>query len=189
MMLVRGLAKSTQIFAQQRAIERYRASAQSALREEDPHFHVPAGELALDQCPQGVFERIRHGRGVHMHVQRTVVERLHADRHLTVTGGTADLGTAGDPGGNTLTINGTGDFVDNSTATSVSTVGDTFLETPTAGSLTTTVTDNFQTAHDYAGGNVAGTIWDGVLNADHLAPGMAANGQLTWGTTPNAGLG
>lgn len=42
---------------------------------------------------------------------------------VLVTGGTADLGTAADPGGNTINVNGTGSQVRNTTATPVSTVG------------------------------------------------------------------
>jgi hypothetical protein len=45
---------------------------------------------------------------------------------IAITGGTVDLGTADDPGGNTLNINGTGEFIQNSTANAVPTVGDTF---------------------------------------------------------------
>jgi uncharacterized delta-60 repeat protein len=45
---------------------------------------------------------------------------------IQVTGGTVDLGTAADPGGNTININGTGTFVRNATAFAVPTVGDAF---------------------------------------------------------------
>jgi hypothetical protein len=35
------------------------------------------------------------------------------------------------------------------------------------------ITDTFETSHDYAGGNVVGSIWDGVLNPNNLAVGNA----------------
>jgi hypothetical protein len=46
---------------------------------------------------------------------------------------------------------------------------------------TTTFTDNFDTAHNYSGGNVAGTIWNGVVNAGNavtLNSSTATAGQL-----------
>ncbi len=48
------------------------------------------------------------------------------DAAISVTGGTVDLGTASDPGGNTIAVNGTGTFIRNTTANPVSAVGDTF---------------------------------------------------------------
>jgi uncharacterized repeat protein (TIGR03803 family) len=46
---------------------------------------------------------------------------------IEVDGGTADMGTAAQPGHNTIHVCGTGGFVHNTTATPVSAVGDTFL--------------------------------------------------------------
>jgi hypothetical protein len=48
------------------------------------------------------------------------------DAAISVTGGTVDLGTAADPGGNTININGTGTFIRNTTASQVAAVGDVF---------------------------------------------------------------
>jgi Right handed beta helix region len=48
------------------------------------------------------------------------------DAAISITGGTVDLGTATDPGGNTINVNGSGTFIYNTMATSVSAVGDTF---------------------------------------------------------------
>jgi uncharacterized delta-60 repeat protein len=48
------------------------------------------------------------------------------DAAVSVTGGTLDLGTASDPGGNTLNINGTGRFADNATSNQIPALGDTF---------------------------------------------------------------
>jgi hypothetical protein len=48
------------------------------------------------------------------------------DAAIELTGGTLDLGTAADPGGNTFNVNGTGEFVHNTTGNSVPAVGDIF---------------------------------------------------------------
>lgn len=53
------------------------------------------------------------------------------------------------------------------------------------------VTDDFNAVHDYAQGNVSGTIWDGVLNAGQLQVGDASitqTGQLTWSAKANSGI-
>ncbi|HEV8062405.1 MAG TPA: Ig-like domain repeat protein [Gemmataceae bacterium] len=49
-----------------------------------------------------------------------------SDAAIDLIGGTLDLGTANSPGGNTLNINGTGEFVHNTTSNDVPSVGDTF---------------------------------------------------------------
>jgi parallel beta-helix repeat protein len=49
-----------------------------------------------------------------------------ADPVISVSGGTLDLGTAGDPGNNTLDGNGRGEFVQNTTANAIPKVGDVF---------------------------------------------------------------
>jgi hypothetical protein len=49
-----------------------------------------------------------------------------------------------------------------------------------------TVTDNFNTAHDYSSGNATGTIWDGVLNAGSASTFNASTssaGKLRIATT------
>jgi hypothetical protein len=46
---------------------------------------------------------------------------------VAVTGGTIDLGTSADPGGNVLAITGTGEFVHNTTGNQIPTVGDSFV--------------------------------------------------------------
>jgi hypothetical protein len=45
---------------------------------------------------------------------------------ISVTGGTVNLGTTADPGGNTINVNGRGTFVHNTTAIPVAAVGDMF---------------------------------------------------------------
>ncbi len=47
-----------------------------------------------------------------------------SDPAIAVTGGTLDLGTAANPGGNTININGAGALVQNATSTPISAVGD-----------------------------------------------------------------
>jgi streptogramin lyase len=49
------------------------------------------------------------------------------DAAISITGGTVDLGTVSDPGGNTLNINGSGSFVQNATSNAVTAVGSTFV--------------------------------------------------------------
>jgi hypothetical protein len=46
---------------------------------------------------------------------------------VAITGGSIDLGTSADPGGNVLEIIGTGEFVHNTTGNQTPTVGDTFV--------------------------------------------------------------
>jgi hypothetical protein len=48
------------------------------------------------------------------------------DAAIAFTGGVLDLGTSTSPGGNTLNVNGTGEFVHNTTPNAVPAVGDTF---------------------------------------------------------------
>jgi hypothetical protein len=49
-----------------------------------------------------------------------------SDSAISVTGGTVDLGTAASPGGNTINLNGSGTFANNTTSTPIAAVGDTF---------------------------------------------------------------
>jgi uncharacterized repeat protein (TIGR03803 family) len=50
----------------------------------------------------------------------------YTDAAITITSGTLDLGTSSDAGGNTININGTGTFINNTTANHITAVGDTF---------------------------------------------------------------
>jgi Bacterial Ig-like domain (group 3)/Right handed beta helix region len=59
-----------------------------------------------------------------------------AEAALSITGGTADLGTSSSPGGNTLRISSGDEFVHNTTAGSVPTVGDVFVVNGTIQSAT-----------------------------------------------------
>ena len=45
---------------------------------------------------------------------------------ILITGGSVDLGTSTSPGGNTFNVNGTGTLIENTTASPVAAVGDTF---------------------------------------------------------------
>jgi Ca2+-binding RTX toxin-like protein len=64
---------------------------------------------------------------------------------VQVTGGTVDLGTDADSGGNTLNVNGPGAFIRNATSTPVPAVGDTFTVNglSTSGSLSGVVWEDF----------------------------------------------
>jgi len=42
-----------------------------------------------------------------------------------------------------------------------------------------TITDDFNTAHDYSGGNVAGTIWDGIRYEEGNIDDVVANANTT----------
>jgi uncharacterized delta-60 repeat protein len=50
----------------------------------------------------------------------------YGDAAIAVSGGTVDLGTSADPGGNTINVNGGGTFVRNTTSTPVTAVGVTY---------------------------------------------------------------
>lgn len=55
----------------------------------------------------------------------------------------------------------------------------------------TTITDDFAISHNYAGGDVGGTIWSGVLNsgnADALNANTAAAGKLQFDVANNVGF-
>jgi ELWxxDGT repeat protein len=56
----------------------------------------------------------------------------YSDPAIEVTGGTVDLGMASDPGGNTLNVNGSGEFVHNATTNLIPAAGDTFSVNGTA---------------------------------------------------------
>ena len=49
----------------------------------------------------------------------------YAQTAILITGGTVDLGTAADPGGNTFDVNGTGELVHNATSSPVPDIGNT----------------------------------------------------------------
>jgi hypothetical protein len=66
--------------------------------------------------------------GGHLTLRNDVIQEStgFTDAAISITGGTVDLGTATDPGGNTININGTGTFIRNTTANTIVAVGDTF---------------------------------------------------------------
>jgi CSLREA domain-containing protein len=51
---------------------------------------------------------------------------VYAEAAISITGGTVDLGTVADPGGNTIIVNGAGELVHNTTSGTLPAVGDTF---------------------------------------------------------------
>ncbi len=60
----------------------------------------------------------------------------YTDAAISITHGTLDLGTSSDSGGNTLIVNGTGQFVQNTTGNSLPAVGNTFEVNGTVQSAT-----------------------------------------------------
>jgi hypothetical protein len=68
--------------------------------------------------------------GGHLTLRNDTIEESPGgnDAAIRITGGTVDLGTAGDPGNNTIVINGPGVAVQNSTSNAVVAVGDTILQ-------------------------------------------------------------
>jgi uncharacterized delta-60 repeat protein len=66
--------------------------------------------------------------GGHLKLRGCTVQEStgYSDPAIQVTGGTVDLGTAADPGGNTINVNGAGSFALNTTSTPITAVGDSF---------------------------------------------------------------
>jgi hypothetical protein len=50
----------------------------------------------------------------------------YGEAAISITGGSVDLGTDSNPGGNTINVNGAGELIDNTTSSTVAVVGDTF---------------------------------------------------------------
>jgi hypothetical protein len=95
-----------------------------------PALVVTSGNVVLDHITarnstdaptilvNGGYVTVRHS---------TIQESTgYAQTTIVITGGMVDLGTAADPGGNTINVNGTGGWVHNSGPNPVSAVGDTF---------------------------------------------------------------
>jgi hypothetical protein len=66
--------------------------------------------------------------GGHLTLRNDIIQEssVYSQAAIEVTGGTADLGMASSPGGNTINVNGAGAFAQNTTATPIAAVGDTF---------------------------------------------------------------
>ena len=90
---------------------------------------------------------------------------------VEVTGGTANLGTSVDPGGNTMVVSGPGDFVRNSTSNEVPVYGDTFEvgNTPIATNLTA-VDPMMRLFFDATSGSLYGSV-HGTARGDGRAVG------------------
>jgi hypothetical protein len=66
------------------------------------------------------------------------------DPAISISGGTLDLGTTSEPGGNTLNVNGAGTFIQNTTSNPIAIVGDTFTQNGVPlGSLSGLVFEDF----------------------------------------------
>jgi uncharacterized delta-60 repeat protein len=66
--------------------------------------------------------------GGHLTLRNDVIQESngYSQAAVQITGGTVDLGTTTDPGGNTVNINGAGSFVRNATSVGIPTAGDAF---------------------------------------------------------------
>ncbi len=74
---------------------------------------------------------------------------------ISISGsGSVDLGTATDPGGNTLDVNGQGQFIENTTGNSVPEFGDTFELNGVAGSIPSSTNLSTSAVFPLAGQNV-----------------------------------
>ena len=87
----------------------------------------------------------------------------YRDAAISVTGGTVDLGTATDPGGNTFNINGHGLFITNTGANPISALGDTFERNGAAVTDPYRIENHIIDALDAGGGGlvtfVAGNVY------------------------------
>jgi hypothetical protein len=90
------------------------------------------------------------------------------DAALSITGGTVDLGTIANPGGNTINVNGTGTFLSNTTGNRISDLGDQFESN---GQALVPLTVNSNSALMLAGnspppltGSVNGTPFTSTIN-------------------------
>jgi hypothetical protein len=94
-----------------------------------------------------------------------------ADAALWINGGTVDLGTASDPGGNVLNVNGAGELIHNASGTPVSSaIGDTFSA------------DGVTIASTVGGASPAPSSLSGTVFSD-----FNADGQVDFGETGIAG--
>jgi Ca2+-binding RTX toxin-like protein len=116
---------------------------------------------------------------------------------IQITGGSVDLGTTNNPGGNTLNINGPGELIHNSGANPVSAIGNTFKINGAALTSPFRIEDNVYHALDAAGvglvtcvaGNVyvtnsSGSVQRGV---DAVAAGGTVNVEAGNYSTYTAG--
>jgi hypothetical protein len=71
-------------------------------------------------------------RGGSLTLQNSIISETTggACTAIEITGGTANLGTLTDPGGNTIIVNGSGEFVRNVTANDVPAIGEMFYRRP-----------------------------------------------------------
>jgi hypothetical protein len=105
-----------------------------------PALTLEAGDLVLSNATfeNGTDAPTILVQGGILTLRNDVVQEStgYSDAAIAVTGGTLDLGTAASPGGNTLNVNGSGEWVHNSTANAIPTVGNTFTAngTPLAAS-------------------------------------------------------
>jgi predicted outer membrane repeat protein len=95
-----------------------------------PALVVDAGSVVLNQVTalNATNAPTILVNGGSLEVRRSTIQEstAFAQAALLVNGGTVDLGTAADPGGNVFNVNGAGTLIQNETGNPVSAVGDTF---------------------------------------------------------------
>jgi hypothetical protein len=117
---------------------------------------------------------------------------------IDITGGLLDLGTTASPGGNVVNVNGTGEFVDNSTSNLAPAIGDTFevngsplvayfpsvtaLSSSTAFSVYGQVV-TFTAAIKVASGTPTGSVQFQIDGVDNGPPVTLVNGSVTISTS------
>jgi hypothetical protein len=113
--------------------------------------------------------------GGHLTLRGCAVEESTGgnDAAIAVTGGTVDLGTAADPGGNTININGAGAFAQNTTSTPIAAVGDTFTVN----------------GAPFAPGSLSGVVWEDFNNDGQVDFGERGIGGVTITLTGTDDLG
>jgi hypothetical protein len=99
----------------------------------------------------------------------TILETSGGSRAaLDVSGGAVDLGTAGDPGGNTLIVRGPGEFIHNTSGNAATTVGDSFQIDGTGTAYAVTLGAQFNPVHVSGPLTISGAL--GVSVASGFQP-------------------
>ncbi len=122
----------------------------------------------------------------------------YADAAIAITGGTVDLGTVSDPGGNTINVNGAGSLVSSTAPAAVSAVGNTFQNngtvinpfnttTVTASAnpslLNQSVTFTATVRPPVAGNTPTGTVQFQIDGANAGVPVALSNGSASFTTS------
>jgi N-acetylneuraminic acid mutarotase len=173
-------------------------------RTAPPTFHVVDGSVTLTGAPATATEGQAFTGTVATFTDANPAAQA-GDFQATIDWGggqTSDGTVAYDDANHVFTVTGSTTFAEEGSYPVSVTVTYVMGNTATAGASVTVAEapltaraggsydDPFTVSHNFSGGDVSGTIWDGVLNADHLAVGdanLSNPGQLTWSATVNSG--